>query len=72
MSPAPMEQPAPLTCGDRPLHWDGHGRLWLCDQCGASLTYVRWTCGRTIECAADRVKRPPSLAQRPLRHWKPY
>jgi hypothetical protein len=67
-----VDQPTALRCGDRPLHWDRCGRLWLCDRCGASLTYRAWMCGRTLDCGADRLRRPGPLAQRPLRHWKPY
>jgi hypothetical protein len=72
MAATPMDQPTALRCGDRPLHWDRCGRLWLCDRCGASLTYRAWMCGRTLDCGADRLRRPGPLAQRPLRHWKPY
>lgn len=54
---APMEEPAVLSCQDRPLHWDRIAKLWVCEACGASLTYDRWNCGATLECAADRLPR---------------
>lgn len=59
MAQEPMEQPAPVTCKGRELHWDKIARLWVCTFCGTSLNYKDWNLGRDLEC---RDPRPPSAS----------
>jgi len=71
MAATPMEEPAALSCGDQQLHWDRIGQIWLCARCGASLRYTSWSCGKSIDCRADAIERPRSLAIRHFRHHRP-
>lgn len=69
MQRGPMDEPAEMSCEARRLHWDRIGKLWVCDGCGASLSYDAWNCGRPIDCRSDGLPRKRSLAFRPL-YWK--
>jgi len=71
MGSAPMEEPFRLSCGDQELAWDRIAKIWTCRRCGASLSYVSWSCGRRIECRAEATDRPASLAVRRFRHCRP-
>ena len=51
----PMDDPAAQTCKGEPLHWDKIGQLWVCTQCGASLTYRSWNAGSVMECGFQRL-----------------
>ena len=70
MSSAPMEEPNRMSCQERRLHWDRIGMLWVCDACGASLSYDAWNTGSLLECRSDGLPRQRSMAGfRPL-YWR--